>query len=70
VAAERGLVSRLHLHGRAPEAGLRALGLGHGRGAHAPDEYFLIEPTNPKVAGRDGAVMSYVEYLHELATIA
>ena len=45
-------------------------GLGHGGGAHAPDEYFVIEASNPKVAGWDGAVMSYVDYLHELATIA
>jgi acetylornithine deacetylase/succinyl-diaminopimelate desuccinylase-like protein len=45
-------------------------GLGHGSGAHAPDEYFVIESTNPKVKGWDGAVMSYVEYLHELATFA
>ena len=45
-------------------------GLGHGSGAHAPDEYFVIESSNPKVAGWDDAVMSYVEYLHELATIA
>ena len=45
-------------------------GLGHGSGAHAPDEYFVIESSNPKVVGWDGAVMSYVEYLHELATIA
>lgn len=42
-------------------------GLGHGGGAHAPDEYYLIESTNPKVQGFDGAVMSFVEYLHELA---
>ena len=42
-------------------------GLGHGGGAHAPDEYFLIESSNPKVAGFDGAVMSYVEYLHQVA---
>ncbi len=42
-------------------------GLGHGGGAHAPDEYYLIESTNPKVEGFDGAVMSFVEYLHELA---
>ena len=35
-------------------------------GAHAPDEYFVIEATNPKVQGFDGAVMSYVEYLYEL----
>jgi acetylornithine deacetylase/succinyl-diaminopimelate desuccinylase-like protein len=45
-------------------------GLGHGSGAHAPDEYFVIESSNPKVAGWDGAVMSHVEYLHELAVIA
>ena len=45
-------------------------GLGHGSGAHAPDEYFVIESSNPKVRGWDAAVMSYVEYLHELAVIA
>jgi acetylornithine deacetylase/succinyl-diaminopimelate desuccinylase-like protein len=42
-------------------------GLGHGGGAHAPDEYYLIESSNPKVQGFDGAVMSFVEYLYELA---
>ncbi len=42
-------------------------GLGHGSGAHAPDEYFVIESANPKVEGLDGAVFSYVEYLFELA---
>jgi len=41
-------------------------GLGHGNGAHAPDEYYVIESTNPKIAGFDDAVMSYVEYLYEL----
>ena len=43
-------------------------GLGHGSGAHAPDEYYLIESTNPKVQGFDGAVRSYVEYLYEVAS--
>jgi acetylornithine deacetylase/succinyl-diaminopimelate desuccinylase-like protein len=42
-------------------------GLGHGSGAHAPDEYYLIESTNPKIDGLDGAVFSFVEYLFELA---
>lgn len=42
-------------------------GLGHGGGAHAPDEYYVIESSNPAVQGYDGAVMSFVEYLHELA---
>src|SRR6266545_4014209 len=42
-------------------------GLGHGSGAHAPDEYYVIESASPKVQGFDGAVMSFVEYLYELA---
>src|SRR5216117_753861 len=42
-------------------------GLGHGSGAHAPDEYYVIESKNPKVHGIDGIVQSFVEYLHELA---
>lgn len=41
-------------------------GLGHGSGAHAPDEYYVIESSNPKVQGFDGAVMSFVDYLYEL----
>jgi len=42
-------------------------GLGHGSGAHAPDEYYVIESANPKVQGFDGAVLSFVQYLYELA---
>ena len=42
-------------------------GLGHGSGAHAPDEYFVIESSNPKVAGLDGAANSHVTYLESLA---
>jgi len=42
-------------------------GLGHGDGAHAPDEYYLIESANPKVAGIDGAVKSYVDLFYALA---
>jgi len=42
-------------------------GLGHGNGAHAPDEYYLIESANSKVQGMDGAAFSHVEYLYELA---
>ncbi len=41
-------------------------GLGHGTGAHAPDEYYVIESTNPKVQGLDGAVASFVEYLYAM----
>jgi acetylornithine deacetylase/succinyl-diaminopimelate desuccinylase-like protein len=45
-------------------------GLGHGGGAHAPDEYYVIESSNPKVSGYDGAVRSFVDYLYELASVA
>jgi len=41
-------------------------GLGHGSGAHAPDEYYVIESTNPKLKGYDDAVMSFVDYLYAL----
>lgn len=40
-------------------------GLGHGGGAHAPDEYYVIESTNSKIRGFDGATKSYVEFLYE-----
>ena len=42
-------------------------GLGHGSGAHAPDEYYVIESTSPKMQGFDGAALSFVQYLYELA---
>ena len=43
-------------------------GFGHGSGAHAPDEYYVIESKNEKVQGMDGAVRSFVEYLHQIAS--
>jgi acetylornithine deacetylase/succinyl-diaminopimelate desuccinylase-like protein len=46
--------------------GAAFFGLGHGSGAHAPNEYYVIESANPNIAGYDRAVMSFVEYLFEL----
>lgn len=43
-------------------------GFGHGSGAHAPDEYYLIESKNAKIEGLDGAVRGHVEFLYALAT--
>jgi len=43
-------------------------GLGHGNGAHAPDEYYLIESTNPKIQGMDGAALSHAAFLYEYAS--
>ncbi|HEV8262840.1 MAG TPA: M20/M25/M40 family metallo-hydrolase [Burkholderiales bacterium] len=45
-------------------------GFGHGSGAHAPDEYYLIESKNPKIQGIDGAVRGHVEFLYELASMS
>jgi acetylornithine deacetylase/succinyl-diaminopimelate desuccinylase-like protein len=42
-------------------------GFGHGSGAHAPDEYFVIEPKNPQISDWDGAVASHAAFLYELA---
>ena len=42
-------------------------GIGRGSGAHAPDEWFLIKSSNPKVAGLDEASLLYVDYLYEMA---
>jgi acetylornithine deacetylase/succinyl-diaminopimelate desuccinylase-like protein len=54
-----------------PPANLPAgqFGLGHGSGAHAPNEYFVVESANPKVAGLAGATMSFVDFLYEMATV-
>jgi len=41
-------------------------GLGHGSGAHAPDEYWIVESANPRVAGMDGAVRSFVDLFYAL----
>jgi acetylornithine deacetylase/succinyl-diaminopimelate desuccinylase-like protein len=42
-------------------------GLGHGAGAHAPDEYWLVESSNPKVAGMDGSARSFVDLFYAVA---
>ena len=42
-------------------------GLGHGHGAQAPDEYFIIGSANPNEAGMDGAVRSYVDLFHTIS---
>ena len=45
-------------------------GMGHGSGAHAPDEYYVIESANPKIKGMDGATYSHVEFLYSLAQVS
>jgi acetylornithine deacetylase/succinyl-diaminopimelate desuccinylase-like protein len=43
------------------------IGIGRGGGAHAPDEWYLIESSNPKVAGLDELAVMYADLMYELA---
>ena len=53
----------------APGVTLVAVG-GHGSGAHAPNEYYVIESANPKIQGIGGAIRSHVDYLYELGSLS
>ncbi|MFN0025216.1 MAG: hypothetical protein ACKVS5_15100 [Parvularculaceae bacterium] len=39
------------------------------QGSGAPGEYYLIDFSNPKVAGLVDAAMGFVDFPHEMATI-
>jgi len=55
----------------APPVSLPAgqFGFGHGNGAHAPDEYMLIDSTNPKVLGFDDATLGFIDFFAEVAAV-
>ena len=57
----------LHFHRRPLRLPAGHFGLGHGGGAHAPDEYYVIESKNPKIHGMAGAIFSCVEFFYEFA---
>lgn len=42
-------------------------GMGFGTGQHAPDEYFVVDSTNPKIAGMDEAALAYIDYFYRIA---
>ena len=44
-------------------------GMGYGTGAHAPNEFYVIESSNPKIYGMDDAVFAYVQYLYQIAAV-
>jgi len=44
-------------------------GLGHGSGAHAPDEYFIVESSNPNVADVVDAAMGFVDLFYQVAEL-
>lgn len=45
-------------------------GSGRGGGAHAPDEWLLIDSSNPKVAGFDDQAILFADYLYDVARAA
>ena len=42
-------------------------GVGRGGGAHAPDEWLLIDSSDPKVAGFEDQAILFVDFLYEVA---
>ena len=46
-----------------------SFGLGYGTGAHAPNEFFVIESSNPKIAGLDGATKGFADFLYQMAAL-
>ena len=42
-------------------------GLGTGGGAHAPDEFFVIEPRDSRIAGLVDQIVGYAEFLYAMA---
>jgi acetylornithine deacetylase/succinyl-diaminopimelate desuccinylase-like protein len=45
-------------------------GVGRGGGAHAPDEWLLIESSDPRVAGYEQQAVMFADYLYEVARAA
>ena len=44
-------------------------GAGRGGGAHAPNEWFLVESSNPKVADFAGQADLYADFMYEVAKL-
>jgi len=42
-------------------------GIGRGNGAHAPNEWYLIESSKPTIAGLDESALFYIDYLYLVA---
>jgi acetylornithine deacetylase/succinyl-diaminopimelate desuccinylase-like protein len=45
-------------------------GIGRGGGAHAPDEWLLIDSIDPRVAGFEQQAVAYADFLYEVAQAA
>ena len=42
-------------------------GAGRGGGAHAPNEWLIVDSSNPKVAGFAGQARLYADFMYEVA---
>jgi acetylornithine deacetylase/succinyl-diaminopimelate desuccinylase-like protein len=47
-----------------------SFGLGYGTGAHAPNEFYVIESSNPKIAGYDQAALGFADFLYQMAAVS
>ena len=47
-----------------------SFGLGYGTGAHAPNEFYVIESSNPKIAGYDQAALGFADFLYQMAVVS
>ena len=64
------LTSTYRLASQPLEMAAGHFGVGRGGGAHAPDEWPLIESSDPKVAGYAQHAEAFVDYLYETARAA
>ena len=53
--------------GHASHGRPHGFGAGYGTGAHAPDEIFLIDSSDPRVASMDEAAAAFVRFLYQIA---
>jgi hypothetical protein len=44
-------------------------GAGRGGGAHAPDEWLLIDSSNRKTAGFDDSAILFADFLYEVGRV-
>ncbi|WP_295635762.1 M20/M25/M40 family metallo-hydrolase [Novosphingobium sp.] len=47
-----------------------SFGLGYGTGAHAPNEFYVLESSNPKIAGYDQAALGFADFLYQMAAVS
>ena len=47
-----------------------SFGLGYGTGAHAPNEFYVIESSNPKISGLDQATLGFADFLYQMAAVS